>query len=58
MTTFLRAVTVGAVGTEEVVDLADMLHTEPLGIDADTGPRCLRPELRRNGAYQRLGLAG
>ena len=47
-----------AVGTEELADLADMLHTELLVIDADTSPRRFRQELRWNAAYHRLGLGG
>jgi L-arabinose isomerase len=47
-----------AVGTEELTDLAEMLHTELLAIDADTSPRRFRSELRWNAACHRLGLGG
>src|SRR5215216_531884 len=47
-----------AVGTEELTDLAEMLHTELLVIDANTSPRRFRSELRWNAAYHRLGLGG
>jgi L-arabinose isomerase len=47
-----------AVGTEELTDIAEMLHTELLVIDADTSPRRFRSELRGNAAYHRLGLGG
>jgi L-arabinose isomerase len=47
-----------AVGTEELTDLAEMLHTELLVIDAKTSPRRFRSELRWNAAYHRLGLGG
>ncbi|HLL63732.1 MAG TPA: L-arabinose isomerase, partial [Propionibacteriaceae bacterium] len=47
-----------AVGTEELADLAEMLHTELLVIDEDTSPRRFRSELRGNAAYHRLGLGG
>jgi L-arabinose isomerase len=45
-----------AVGTEELFDLADMLRTKMVIIDADTVPRRLRQELRWNQAAYRLGL--
>jgi L-arabinose isomerase len=47
-----------AVGTEELTDLAEMLQTELLLIDADTQPRRFRSEIRWNAAYHRLGLGG
>jgi L-arabinose isomerase len=47
-----------AVGTEELTDLAEMLQTELLVIDADTHPRRFRSEIRWNAAYHRLGLGG
>ena len=47
-----------AVGTEELTDLTEMLHTELLVIDADTSPRRFRSEIRWNAAYHRLGLGG
>ena len=43
-----------AVGAEELTDLADMLHTELLLIDADTTMRQFTKEIRWNQAYHRL----
>jgi L-arabinose isomerase len=43
-----------AVGTEELTDLAEMLRTELLVIDADTTPRQFAKEIRWNQAYYRL----
>nr|WSX72785.1 L-arabinose isomerase [Streptomyces sp. NBC_00899]WSX81147.1 L-arabinose isomerase [Streptomyces sp. NBC_00899] len=43
-----------AVGTEELGDLADMLGTELLMIDADTTVRQFTKEIRWNQAYYRL----
>jgi len=43
-----------AVGTEELVDLAEMLGTELLVIDAATTTRQLAKEIRWNQAYYRL----
>jgi L-arabinose isomerase len=43
-----------AVGTEELTDLAEMLRTELLVIDADTTPRQFVKEIRWNQAYYRL----
>jgi L-arabinose isomerase len=43
-----------AVGTEEFGDLAEMLRTELVTIDADTTPTTLLRELRWNAAYHRL----
>ncbi|GHB67154.1 L-arabinose isomerase [Streptomyces cirratus] len=44
----------GAIGTEELADLADMLATELLVIDADTTIRQFTKEIRWNQAYHRL----
>jgi L-arabinose isomerase len=43
-----------AVGAEELTDLADMLGTELLVIDADTTVRQFAKEIRWNQAYYRL----
>ncbi|MEU7619697.1 L-arabinose isomerase [Micromonospora rifamycinica] len=43
-----------AVGVEELHDLAEMVSTELVVIDADTTPRRLADELRWNQAYYRL----
>jgi len=43
-----------AVGPEEIADLAEMLHTELLLIDADTRLRDFGNEIRWNQAYFRL----
>ena len=43
-----------AVGVEELTDLAEMVSTELVVIDADTTPRRLANELRWNQAYYRL----
>jgi L-arabinose isomerase len=43
-----------AVGVEELTDLAEMLRTELVVIDADTTPRRFANELRWNQAYHRL----
>jgi len=43
-----------AVGTEEIVDLTDMIGTELMIIDADTTARSFARELRWNQAYYRL----
>jgi L-arabinose isomerase len=43
-----------AVGAEELTDLADMLGTELLLIDADTTVRQFAKEIRWNQAYYRL----
>jgi L-arabinose isomerase len=43
-----------AVGFEEFDDLAEMLRTEMVHIDASTSVRRLRQELRWNQAYYRL----
>ena len=43
-----------AVGTDELADLADMLDTELLQIDADTTVRQFAKEIRWNQAYHRL----
>jgi L-arabinose isomerase len=45
-----------AVGTDELTDLAEMLRTELLVIDADTTTRQFAKELRWNQAYHRLAL--
>ncbi|NDL59978.1 L-arabinose isomerase [Phytoactinopolyspora mesophila] len=45
-----------AVGTEELYDLAEMLRTELLVIDADTTTRQFAKEIRWNQAYHRLAL--
>jgi L-arabinose isomerase len=47
-----------AVGTEELIDLAEIIGTDLLVIDADTDPRRFRQEIRWNQAYHRLGLGG
>ncbi|MBA8794151.1 L-arabinose isomerase [Friedmanniella endophytica] len=43
-----------AIGTEEIADLAEILGTELVVIDADTTPRRFRDELRWSAAYHRL----
>ncbi|MBW8730099.1 MAG: L-arabinose isomerase [Terrabacter sp.] len=43
-----------AIGTEEFRDLAEMVSTELVVIDADTTPESLRQELRWSAAYHRL----
>jgi L-arabinose isomerase len=43
-----------AVGTPEFRDLAEMLRTELVVIDATTTPEAMRRELRWNAAYHRL----
>jgi L-arabinose isomerase len=43
-----------AIGMQELEQLADMLGTELLAIDADTRLRQLRKEIRWNQAYFRL----
>ncbi|SCL13622.1 L-arabinose isomerase [Micromonospora nigra] len=43
-----------AVGVEELHDLAEMVTTELVVIDADTNPRRLAQEIRWNQAYYRL----
>ena len=45
-----------AVGAQELEDLAEMLRTELLVIDAGTTSRHFRKELRWNAAYHRLAL--
>ncbi len=44
-----------AVGTEELIDFADMINTELLIIDADTDRRSFANEIRWNAAAYRLG---
>jgi L-arabinose isomerase len=43
-----------ALGTDEFRDLAEMISTELVVIDADTTPESLRQELRWSAAYHRL----
>jgi L-arabinose isomerase len=43
-----------AVGTAEFEDLAEMLRTELVVIDADSTPRAVRRELRWEAAFRRL----
>jgi L-arabinose isomerase len=43
-----------ALGTEEYRDLAEMVQTELVVIDADTTPEALRQQLRWSAAYHRL----
>ncbi|MFC7469678.1 hypothetical protein ACFQVA_22305 [Actinomadura keratinilytica] len=45
-----------ALGTEAIDDLAEMLRTELVVIDADTRIRTFVRELRWNQAYHRLAL--
>lgn len=45
-----------AIGSEELADLADMVRTELLVIDAGTTTRQLAKEIRWNQAYYRLAL--
>jgi L-arabinose isomerase len=45
-----------AIGTEELADLAEMVRTELLVIDAGTTTRQLAKEIRWNQAYYRLAL--
>jgi len=45
-----------AVGTEELIDFADMINTELLIIGADTDRRSFANEIRWNAAAYRLGL--
>jgi L-arabinose isomerase len=45
-----------ALGTETLDDLAEMLRTELVVIDADTRIRTFVRELRWNQAYHRLAL--
>ncbi|MFE9251596.1 L-arabinose isomerase [Streptomyces sp. NPDC007088] len=49
-----HTVLTSALGIEELDDLAEILRTELVVVDADTTPRALRRELRWNQAYHRL----
>lgn len=49
-----HTVLTSALGIEELDDLAEILRTELVVIDADTTPRAFRRELRWNQAYHRL----